>query len=158
MRIEDALRELVTVRPHAFSGGVDRRAIEAASTALGVPFPSGYIQFLARYGAGHVSFQELIGLGGALHLDVVNVTRDLRERKGSSLFPNNLIAVLGDGGGNYECIDTAQPTPSDEFRIVRWLHDGGAEQECEVLADSYPEWLWDTVQFVKTTDAGNERG
>jgi hypothetical protein len=80
------------------------------------------------------------------------VTRDLRERKGSS-FPRSLIAILSDAGGNYECIDTAQPTASGEFRIVRWLHDGGAQQACEILADGYLQWLWNIVQYVKTSDA-----
>jgi SUKH superfamily protein len=153
MDIKAILREMKAIEGSDCSGGVPDSVIDAASTALRVPFPRSYREFLRHCGAGCASFQEFIGLGGEHHLDVVRVTQDLRARKGSG-FSLSLLPVLNDGGGNYECIDTAQPTGSEEFRVVRWLHDGGEHQLCESLADSYVQWLWDVLQAVKREDDG----
>jgi hypothetical protein len=36
---------------------------------------------------------------------------------------------------------------------VFWRHDGGDNQVCGAVADSYLDWLWDTLQAIKHQDA-----
>ncbi len=154
MDFQQIVQEIETFEPREFHGGVGDSLIDRASAAIGLPFPPGYRQFLKKLGCGYVSFQEFIGLGGPEHLDVVKETLQQRERSGPSRFPLHLIPVLSDGFGNYECIDTASPTSGGgECRVVNWLHDGGDDQKCEVLAESYLEWFWSVLQMIKAVDA-----
>ena len=65
---------------------------------------------LLKFGAGYVTSEELIELGGAKHLDVAWLARDLRSRKAATAkaLPAMLIPVRADGFGNYDCIDTLE--------------------------------------------------
>lgn len=131
-------------------GGVSEEAINDAAARLGVSFPPSYVDFLRRFGSGYISYQELIGLGGPPHLDVVELTSHLRERAGISAFPRHLIPVLSDGFGNYDALDTSQSGP--EVPVVQWLHDGGVDQVPAVLARSYAEWLQRLVEDIHSVD------
>jgi antitoxin YobK len=153
MDFQQIALEIETFEAREFHGGVDDSLIDRASAAIGLPFPPTYREFLRRLGCGYVSFQEFIGLGGPDHLDVVKETLQQRERSGTSRFPLHLIPVLSDGFGNYECIDTASPTDGGEFNVVNWLHDGGDEQDCEVIAESYLAWFRSVLQMIKAVDA-----
>lgn len=158
MDFQEIEREIEVFESHEFHGGVNDSLIDSASVSIGLPFPPGYREFLRRLGCGYVSFQEFIGLGGPDHLDVVKETLHLRGRSRLSRFPVHLIPVLSDGFGNYECIDTARPTGGGEFKVVNWLHDGGDEQSCEVIAESYLDWFWSVLQMIKSVDAQGSTG
>jgi hypothetical protein len=135
---------------YRFDGGVSEEAIHDAAMRLGVVFPPSYVDFLRRFGSGYISYQELIGLGGPPHLDVVELTSHLRERAGISRFQRHLVPVLADGFGNYDALDTSQPGP--EVPVVQWLHDGGDDQKPPVLAGSYAEWLQRLVEDIRSVD------
>lgn len=152
----DFLEDAVQGLDHSFYGGVTKEAITDAEARLGVAFPPSYANFLRRFGSGYVSYQELIGLGGPSHLDVVELTAHLRERAGISVFPRHLIPVLADGFGNYDALDTSQS--GLEVPVVQWLHDGGDDQLPVVLASSYAEWLQRLVEDIRSIDLpGGER-
>jgi cell wall assembly regulator SMI1 len=141
-----------------FSGGVSGEHIEGASQAIGLPFPPQYVQFLREFGAGGVSSEEFMGLGGLQHLNVTWLTNELRKDDPESTharFPHTFIPLRHDGYGNYDCIDTTSPTRDGEFQIVEWAHDGGDEQECRVLAESYFDWLKDMLNMIRELDAEN---
>jgi SMI1 / KNR4 family (SUKH-1) len=152
MDIETVARELDEVG-HELSGGVEDAAIDVAASQLRLPLPPGYRAFLRRFGSGYVSFESFIGLGGPPHLDVVKATNKLRQPSRTSAFPDALIPILPDGGGNYDCIDTSQPTGEGEFRIVFWQHDRG-DGICETVADSYLGWLWEILQAIRRDGDG----
>jgi|GEM_PF-1769526 len=153
MVFQEIEREIGLFESHEFFGGVNESLIDRAAVSIGLPFPPNYCEFLRRLGCGYVSFQEFIGLGGPEHLDVVKETLHLRACPRLSRFPHHFIPVLSDGFGNYECIDTARPSTGGEFKIVNWLHDGGDDQNCEVIAESYFEWFWSILQMIKSIDA-----
>jgi len=153
MRLEVIERELATFQAQAFCNGVAPLTIDSAAATIGLPFPRGYREFLATLGCGYVSFHEFIGLGGPDHLDVVKETLWLRDASTISTFPRSFIPILSDGFGNYECIDTSRRTSGDEFKVVNWLHDGGNDQRCEELADSYLQWFWSVLQMIRRVDA-----
>lgn len=136
-----------------FNGGVGDTTISKASNAIGLPFPPEYREFLKKLGAGGVSSEEFIGLGGADHLNVVMIYNHLREPSKFSMLPECFIPIRSDGYGNYDCIDTKNPTNKGEFKIVAWLHDGGENQICEELSTSYWEWFLSILNMVKELDS-----
>ena len=138
-----------------FSGGVSSEAIDAAAMALGLPIEGEYRQFLQRFGCGSIEHEEFLGLGGSKALDVVSVTGFARERGGSTRFPTTFIPVLADGYGNYDCIDTSRKTRG-ESPVVYWLHDGGDDQDCEVLAPSYAQWFHRKLEEIREAIADDD--
>lgn len=146
----------LTELEHGFSGGVPRTTVDAAESALGLRFPPSYVDFLRSHGSGFIEHHELIGLGGPRHLDVVEETLHLRSRSKISRFPESFIPVLGDGFGNFECLDSSKPGGSGEMPVVQWLHDGGDRQQPSVLASSYDQWIRRLVEQIRLV-AKNDR-
>lgn len=140
-----------------FYGGANEEAIRAASNSINLPFPPGYVEFLRRYGSGFISYQELIGLGGPAHLDVAQQTAHLRTHSRVSPFPLQLIPLLADGYGNYECLDASSKDSAAEFPVVQWLHDGGDQQALTTLALSYEDWLRDLVRQIRAVETGDQQ-
>lgn len=132
-----------------FSGGVSDNVIQEKSCIIGLTFPPQYIGFLRELGAGYVSSEEFIGLGGPEHLDVAWLTLQLRSRKSQTRFPDSLIPLRSDGYGNYDCIDTRRPTSDGEFKIVEWVHDAGDSQEYRPLANSFNEWFVNMLHDIQ---------
>ena len=137
-----------------FSGGVQEGEIKSAEEAIGLSFGTEYREFLGSFGAGAVSSEEFIGLGGAPHLDVVKMVKHLRSPSAQSQFQGTLIPIRGDGYGNYDCLDCSQSHSSKGPIVVSWQHDGGRDQECEVLNASYGEWLLATLSMIEKLDLG----
>lgn len=137
---------------HEFFGGVGDDSIRRASELIGFTFPPSYYEFLRRFGSGYISCQELIGLGGPPHLDVVKQTLLLRENSRTSRFQRQLVPILADGFGNYECLDLSSGYPSRERPVVQWLHDGGDEQLLNRLAPSYAQWLRALVDRIRSAE------
>lgn len=147
--IQNLLRGL---NEEEFSGGVSISSISSAEEKLGIKFPSDYVEFLTKLGSGYASSEEFLGLGGAPHLDVVEVSTQLRVPSSYSFFPSSLIPVKADGYGNYDCIDL-ENSSSETSRIVLWLHDGGDNQEYEIISDNYWDWLEKEIKTVQEFDA-----
>lgn len=154
MRV-DSLAEELSDLEHEFTGGVGRGAIEAASMQLGIHIPPCYAEFLERFGSGYISYHEIIGLGGPAHLNLLQVVNQLRQRSGGTALPHHLLPILADGYGNYECLDTRRDAHGGA-PVVQWLHDGGASQDCPVIAKSFEDWLDGVVAQIKSVEAGDK--
>ena len=153
MNFETIKTEIESFDFFDFTGGVEDTIINEASNAIALPFPPEYREFLKQLGAGGVSSEEFIGLGGADHINVVMIFNHLREPSKFSVFPESFIPIRSDGYGNYDCIDTKSPTSMGEFKIVAWLHDGGDNQVCEELSTSYWEWFLSILDMVRELDS-----
>lgn len=123
MNIDKLRTELSQINDFDFVGGVAPEAIASAEAELGVPFPPDYQAFLREFGSGYVSSESIAGLGGAKHLDVVWLTKELRSRS-SNQFPSDFLPLRNDGFGNYDCIDISSRPVSGECRIVEFARDG----------------------------------
>lgn len=144
------IKRLISEFPESdFAGAVSEEAIDAASVHTKLPIKSGYRDFLRNFGCGGVESEEFIGLGGPKHLNVVDVTETLRSRKGPSGLPRHLMPILADGYGNYVCLDAEHEIVPDEPVVVFWLHDGGDNQVCERISDTYLEWLASTLMRLR---------
>ena len=146
-------RELADFEFVDFHGGVPDEKILAAERAVGVSFGPEYRQFLRIFGAGAVSSEEFIGLGGPPHLDVVTIVKHLRSPSAHFSFPTTLVPLRNDGYGNYDCLDTAQDDAEMGPKVVFWQHDGGDQQDCPVLNRSYGTWLLATLAMIRELDA-----
>lgn len=149
MKLTDLIQEIGTFEETEFFGPTEIVVIDSASKELCLTFPSQYKEFLATLGSGSISSESFIGLGGPRHLNVVWLTKTLRSKTGSRTFPKYLLPIRSDGYGNYDCIDTSQPTSDDEFAIVEWLHDGSDLLKDKILANSFFEWFSLVLQMLK---------
>lgn len=103
--------------PGSRAVGVPDLEIQEASQALGVPFPEGYIDFLRRYGGGHVGSYAVAGLrrwdfAANDNWSIINQTAHFRAQE----WPGTARWAIfsGDGFGN--------PIGFDETGCV-WLSD-----------------------------------
>jgi hypothetical protein len=151
MTIEDIRRSLATFDEVQFSGGGTDVEIHRASVAIGLPFPPECREYLRTLGAGHVSSEEFIGLGGPRHLDVTWITEELRNRHPGG-FPQTMIPIRADGFGNYDCIDTTEPTHDGEFQVVEWLHGRHGAETGRVVAGSFCEWFTGLLETIRRLD------
>jgi len=149
MNLDEWLQKVSAFEDREFFGPVADAAIETASHELGLPLPAQYREFLARLGCGSVASESFIGLGGPRHLDMVWLSKTLRGKDREKRFPVGLIPVRADGYGNYDAIDTAQPTSERECAIVEWRHEGVSTDRCRVLASGYFEWLESMVAVIR---------
>ena len=148
MNIQVVADEIQGFDEHQFVGPIQERLVAQAEKELEVTFPPEYRQFLLTLGSGSVSSESFIGMGGAKHLDIVWMTRALRQKKTERPFPTDLLPVRTDGFGNYDCVDMSHPTASGEYAIVEWLHDAGG-QKGKVLAMGYFEWFLAILQMIR---------
>jgi hypothetical protein len=120
-----------------FAGGASEAAIARAEAEIG-PFPAGYRNFLARYGAARLGDCEVFGIGdgSSRWSDVVEETRREREEVFKEL-PANLIAVLGDGFGNNYCVESPADAPNEAVYV--WWHDD--KSDAELVAETFEAWL-----------------
>jgi hypothetical protein len=108
--------------------------IDSAEARLGVPFPAGYREFVARFGGGHVGSLPVAGLrrwatAGRGEWSVVEST----ERHRAEGWPGTEAWVVfsGDGFGNPVGFDAAG-------RV--WLSDHNG-RECVCLDASFEDWM-----------------
>lgn len=153
MNLITVKKEIEKCESYEFNGGVGENAIKEALTTTNLQFPPEYIEFLKNLGAGYVSSEEFIGLGGLDHLNVINIFLHLREPSNISRLPAHFVPIRSDGYGNYDCIDTNKATKNGEFMIVAWLHDGGENQDCEELAATYWDWFISILEMIKGLEA-----
>jgi len=149
MKIIELIHLIENFEDVEFSGPISQDKIDLASRELSINFPLQYREFLSYLGSGSISSESFIGLGGPRHLDVVWLTKTMRAKKGTRSFGEHLLPVRSDGYGNYDCIDTSQPTSESEFAIVEWLHDGSDFQGNRILATSYFNWFYSMLKMLK---------
>lgn len=152
MKLHDIMQQIETFENREFYGPVDEGIIHSSEMELNIVFPSQYVEFLGVYGAGSISSESFIGLGGPKHLDIVWLTKTLRSKKGKRSFPYYLLPIRSDGYGNYDCIDLSLPTSGGEYSIVEWIHDGSDEEKGRILAGSYYEWMMAILDMIREID------
>lgn len=151
MNLNEWLRE-VEAFEHEFFGPIPDAAIEGASREIRLPFPPQYREFLSIVGSGSVASESFVGLGGPQYLDVVWLSKTLREKDRQKKFASSLIPLRSDGYGNYDVIDTTQPTSAGEFSIIEWRHEGSNDDPSQVLAASYFDWLESMLDLIREAD------
>ncbi|WP_082858507.1 SMI1/KNR4 family protein [Planctomyces sp. SH-PL62] len=151
MDIKDLRNEISRIADAEFVGGVPADAITSAEADLQVSFPPSYRAFLREFGAGHVSSEDIFGLGGPQHSDVVWLAKELRSRT-TTRFPRHLVPIRNDGFGNYDCIDTSTVLPNGECPIVEFVHgwDGGDNRK---LSEDFFHWVMDIIKMVREIEA-----
>ncbi len=144
--LKQRLASLEVVEPH---GPASADMIKAAEKQLGTQFSPQYCAFLSTFGGGAIGSEDFIGLGGPPHLDIRRITLRLRQK--NSPLPTRLLPLRGDGFGNYDCLDTKQPTFDGEYAVVQWNHEAGADQTCELLAESFDGWFESILVMIEET-------
>ena len=107
--------------------GRTRRSAEdvaAAEAALGVKLPPSYHNLVTSVGPADFDWVYWPGNELPPGLDLVRINT-------RALWPEFLVAVCGDGGGDEACFDTRFRDPSGEYPIVRWNHETNDEHSTE---------------------------
>lgn len=152
MSLERARHLLNGLHEQEFSGGVELDAVATLQENVGRDLPADYVEYLTKLGCGFASSEDFLGLGGAPHLDVVRVHERLREPSKHSRLPVHFVPLKPDGYGNYDCIDLDRSS-KEKSTIVQWLHDGGDDQEGEVLATEFWDWFCGELESIRDFDA-----
>lgn len=153
MNLSEWIQETEAFDDREFFGPVPNATIDSASQQIGLPFPAQYRAFLSTVGSGRVGTESFIGLGGPRDLDVRWVSEALRGKNREKPFPSYLIPVRSDGYGNYDAIDTRQPTDDGECALVEWRHEGAGGGAPRVLATSYFGWLSSMLELIREAEA-----
>jgi hypothetical protein len=134
----DTVRRLAAMfekSPGAWAGGpVAADEIDRAEARVGVPFPAGYREFVARFGGGHAGSLPVAGLrqwafAGRDEWSVVEVTEWHRAQGWPGT--DGWVGFSGDGFGN--------PVGFDADGRV-WLSDHNS-RECVCLEAGFEDWL-----------------
>lgn len=141
--LRERLRKFVT---HQFGRGASPAEIAAGEQALGLTFPESYRAFLSEFGWGGVEDIEVFGLGLDVptFLDLVRVTH-VERLEAEPQLPQHLLPILNDGYGNHYCLDTSIRN-DNESPVVFWDHEAGPDQEPEVVASTFVDWLMQEVE------------
>lgn len=142
----DALHE------KGFSGGATMESIATLQEYIARELPGDYVEYLENLGCGFASSEDFLGLGGASHLDVVAVRRRLSEPSKHSRLPDSFIPLKPDGFGNFDCIDLDQSS-QQKSTVVLWLHDGGVDQQRNIIATGFWEWFCKELTSIRDFDA-----
>lgn len=121
--------------------GANADQIAAAERELDVKLVGSYRKFLQIFGWLEVDSTEVFGLGADVpkHLDLVAITQSERTEMRPRL-RKNLVPVMNDGGGNLLCIDLTSGN-NEGPPVVFWDHELGPDQEPELYAPTFEEWL-----------------
>ena len=141
MKFEELAAILMSREDQCLGTGADEAEIRLAEEALGIRIHGSYRDFISRFGWGGVGHVELYGLGKDVppHLNLVRITKSERTEM-RPMLPKYLLPIMNDGAGNLYCADTMFMR-GNEPRVVFWDHDGMEDQEMEVVADDFSEWL-----------------
>jgi len=137
-RKEELLELLKQYADANFEGPRSSEEIDELRQLFRLPLPTDYLDFLAILGSGEVGSEEFIGLSALPHRHAPHVVRDLRRPTRLAPFPEHIIPLSADGGGDYECLDLARSNP-DSSVIVNWSHATGVQPD--VIAVGFWEWM-----------------
>jgi hypothetical protein len=141
MEFSDLESQILTYPGRVQGLGATTGEIAAAEKVLTIRFAGGFRTFLERFGWLSVEGLEIYGIGARVpkYLSLVEITLSERSEMRPKLRPD-LVPVMNDGGGNLFCLDTAAGT-SGSGAIVFWDHALDADQDPEIIAASFEEWL-----------------
>jgi hypothetical protein len=128
-----------------FYGSQSEEVIASGERALGLKFPAIYRQFLSEYGAGTFRSTEIYGLIGneaesSVAPDAVRLTLTTRS---DVEIPSNYIIIYSVGDGEVFCLDVKD----NDAPVVTFTPGLSVEeQEAEVVADDFGDFLLDRVQ------------
>lgn len=151
MNFNSAKNILASIHEKEFAEGVSPDVVNLVEKELGFNFPIDYVEYLTKLGCGFASSEDFIGLGGEPYLDMMRSYNRLREPSKHTQLPVDFVPLKSDGYGNYECIDIGNSS-EDKSLIVLWLHDGGDEQNCEVISNGLWEWFIKELESVREFD------
>lgn len=141
MEYQDLATRLRSIKDAELGSGAAQQDIEAAESELAVRLSGSYRRFLEEFGWGSIGHLEIFGLGEDVpaFLHMVRIAESERAEMIPHL-PRYLVPVLNDGAGNLYCVDTER-CHEDECPVVFWNHEGGIDQEPELVAPSFSIWL-----------------
>lgn len=141
--------------------------IKAFEAKCGYKFPKSYIDLVLKYNGAEIFnyiacfhtyyengeiYDAGFGIGSFLAFGKENVSYETslidwfwenRNSDESYPFPQYLVPIIFDGGGNYVCFDYRHDPKTDNPRVVFWFHEGIAEDGNEIfkIANSFDEFL-----------------
>jgi len=135
LKVKELIRELKEVSgfPAKVGRPMSAKEIQEMEKTLGLKLPQEYKEFLQTFGSLGVVRMEIED-----GYSVVKETLSLRENY-PDRFPNNLVAVYGDGYGNYYCIVCDGP---DYGKVIFWQHDAPLKETYPRYPEGQPDfWL-----------------
>lgn len=137
------LRTAVQNSTARVGGGATEETIRVAEQQIG-RFPEDYRLFLGEFGWLSIGPFEFFGLGNGIpaYLDVVQMT--LLERAEAPGFPNFLVALQNNGGGDLFCYDSRQLDIDPP--VLRWTHD--EPDELESQSTGFALWVLSRLSVV----------
>lgn len=149
MSIYDQLENQLEELDAFVAGGQPEPMVAAAEAKLGVTFPPSFRTYLHRWGNLSIDDVEYYGLTRNDDFDNAAVPNfvwfTLRKRKAVGL-PDNLLVFRNINDEVYVCIDTNQPLPGDERRVVTW--DNVDRVVDNVLDRNFAEYLADELTEI----------
>lgn len=141
MGFDELESQLRTDRSFQPGNGAAEEEVLEGERLLAIKITGGYRIFLRRFGWANLKYDSIYGLGSDVpsHLNVVAKT--LSER--TEMEPNmasHLLPLMNDGAGNHYCLDTHREE-NGEPPVVFWNHNLEVNQEPEVVAPSFADWL-----------------
>jgi SMI1-KNR4 cell-wall len=136
------LETQILSRPDRMQGqGATASEIAGAESILATRFSAGFRAFLEHFGWLALEDVEIYGIGHGVpkHMNLIEITLSERTEMRPKL-RQDLVPLMNDGGGNLYCLAPATES-AGAGAIVFWDHDLGADQEPEIIAASFEEWL-----------------
>lgn len=121
--------------------------VAAAERALGIRFPSSYLEFLRRTADCRVECWGLLRIypdaGPPGEPDDIVYTNKFNQSGG---LPRTLVAFFAVGNGDFYCFNTEVCTTGDEWQIMNWRHDAEPDEPPDSMNDSFPDWLAEEIR------------
>lgn len=139
--IRTVLARLFTTENKRVGQGISYAQVIELENRLGVCLPNSYRMFLQTCGWLEIDPYEVYGWGDDVppHLDVLRFTEWERYESGVPL-PHHLIPIYNNGAGDLECLATHWMY-ENECPVVAWWHEDGGEQEPDIVAEDFADWL-----------------
>lgn len=121
--------------------------LAATESYLGAPLPPSFKVFLAKAGCYKLRFWETFWVGDDSlgYRNIIEANRSEREDADPAL-PPFLITFRNNGMGDQLCFDTRSKSATGEYPVVLWDHESPADEDLDIVADDFAEWLYDEVQ------------
>ncbi|MBY0551412.1 MAG: SMI1/KNR4 family protein [Candidatus Obscuribacterales bacterium] len=123
-----------------FADGASEMDIQRLQKALGITFPTSYVEFLKNFDGGEFRLVRMFSIAAERGFGrVAEQTAFLQNNV--KVFADGILVPIGDDfGGNIYCFDV-EVEQDGEFQIVRWNHENDDAGEPQPVADSFCEFL-----------------
>jgi len=142
----ELLKQATIAEPSVFRAPTTEELAHAESY-LGAPLPPTFKVFLASAGSYKLPYWETFWVGDDSlgYRNIIEANRSEREDAEPAL-PPFLITFHNNGMGDQLCFDTRFRALNGEYPIVFWDHELPADQDPNVVADSFAHWLYHEAQ------------